>query len=105
MNTKKKNITITEVAEQAKTSISTVSRVFNDLPVSSDLRERIFKAAEKLSYVPNVFAQGIRGKKRGCYALILSKQKGAFENPWIQKIVFYILLACSEEGYHRALES
>ncbi len=104
MSAKKKNVTITEVAEQAKTSISTVSRVFNDLPVAFDLRERVLKTAEKLQYVPNVFAQGIRGKKRGCYALILSKEKGTLENPWTQKIIFYILQACSEEGYHLMLE-
>lgn len=103
MNTKKENTTIKEVAEEAKTSISTVSRVFNNLPVSSNLRESVLKTAENLQYVPNIFAQGIRGKKRGSLALIISK--GADEgNPWIKKMVFCLLQACSEEGYHLMLE-
>lgn len=103
MNTQKKDVTIKEVAEEVKTSISTVSRVFNNLPVSSNLRERVFKAAGKLDYVPNIFAQGIRGNKRGSLALIISKEVDE-GNPWVKKMVFHLLQACSEEGYHLMLE-
>lgn len=48
-----KKITITDVARKAGVSISTVSRVFNDtVPVSDELRTRVYQAADTLNYQP-----------------------------------------------------
>jgi LacI family transcriptional regulator len=50
----KKPITLLDVAQFAKTSPSTVSRIINgaDYPVSVELRERITHAAQFLNYIP-----------------------------------------------------
>lgn len=57
-----KKATINDVARAAGTSVTTVSRVMNnvDYPVSSELRERIKQAARALSYVPNTAAKNLR---------------------------------------------
>ncbi len=46
--------TLAQVAAFAKVGIGTVSRVFNDSPaVSSEMRQRVFAAAEELGYEPS----------------------------------------------------
>ncbi len=55
-------ITIQDIADQAKVSISTVSRVLNSTaPVADDTRERVLSVINKLGYKPNLFAQGLAG--------------------------------------------
>ncbi len=52
--------TIIDVARAAGVSYKTVSRVLNDEPhVTSELRERVTRAAKALNYHPNVLAQGL----------------------------------------------
>lgn len=52
--------TLKEVAEQANVSISTVSRVLNDLPgVSAPTRSRVLEAARRLGYTANMSARGL----------------------------------------------
>ena len=54
------SVTIQEVADLAKVSPKTVSRVINNEPrVRSHTRERILKAIEKLNYRPNLNARGL----------------------------------------------
>lgn len=50
-----KQATIRDVAEKAKVSLATVSRVLNDsaYPVSDELKQRVRDAAEQLQYIPN----------------------------------------------------
>lgn len=50
-----KQATIRDVAELAKVSLATVSRVLNDsaYPVSAELKQRVKEAAEQLQYIPN----------------------------------------------------
>lgn len=58
----KKSITIQDIAEQAKVSISTVSRVLNGTaPVADATRERILHIIAEKGYMPNLFAQGLAG--------------------------------------------
>lgn len=55
-------ITIQDIADQAKVSISTVSRVLNSTaPVADDTRERVLRVIDQLSYKPNLFAQRLAG--------------------------------------------
>ena len=57
-----KNITIHDIAEQARVSISTVSRVINGTaPVAEQTRERVLNVITRLGYKPNLFAQGLAG--------------------------------------------
>ena len=52
--------TLKDIAEQANVSISTASRVLNDLPgVSAATRARVLEAARKLGYSANMSARGL----------------------------------------------
>lgn len=58
------SVTIYDIAEQAKVSIATVSRVFNDHPrVASETRARVRAIAEELGYQPHVSAQSLARRK------------------------------------------
>ena len=53
--------TIKEVAERARVSVSTVSRVLNDYPfVSAAARERVTDAMQALDYRPDMAARSMR---------------------------------------------
>ena len=57
-----KQATIRDVAKLAGVSLATVSRVLNDAdyPVSSETKQRVKIAAERLDYIPNVAARSLR---------------------------------------------
>ncbi len=61
---KQSQVTIHDIASEARVSPSTVSRVLNgSAPVSVKKRTRVQQAIEKLDYRPNIIAQGLaRGK-------------------------------------------
>lgn len=53
-------VTIYDIAEQAKVSIATVSRVFSESPrVAPATRQRVHEIAESLGYRPHAMAQGL----------------------------------------------
>ena len=53
-------VTIRDVSERAKVSISTVSRVLNGtVPVAEQTRQRVLQAVKELDYRPNVFAPSL----------------------------------------------
>ncbi len=56
---------MSDVAERAQVSQSTVSRVLNDspspVPISEETRQRVLAAARELNYRPNPLARGLRG--------------------------------------------
>jgi LacI family transcriptional regulator len=56
----KKTITITDIAERANVSKSTVSRVINNTtPVHEEKREAVLQAMKELNFAPNIFARGL----------------------------------------------
>lgn len=57
-----KRITITDIAKLAGTSVTTVSRVLNDVnyPVSEELKKKVREAAEAVNYVPNPMARSLK---------------------------------------------
>jgi LacI family transcriptional regulator len=57
-------VTIQQVADLAKVSSKTVSRVINNEPlVRPETRERILRAIEELNYRPNLHARGLAGNR------------------------------------------
>jgi len=67
------NPTIRDVARISSVSISTVSRVINDLPgVKSGTREAVILAMDKLGFRPNQLARGLVGNKTYNIALAIS---------------------------------
>src|SRR6266571_3752626 len=67
------------VAQKARVSTSTVSRVLNELDVvKSSTRARVMKAAEELNYHPNLHARSLaRGKSR-ILGIIVSNMENPF---------------------------
>ena len=64
--------TIRDVAKAAGVSISTVSRAFNHyVDINGETKERIFEAARKLDYSPNISARNLSSKKRVNLGLII----------------------------------
>lgn len=56
-------VTIYDIADEARVSIATVSRVFNDHPrVSDSTRSRVFRVAEEMGYEPHTGAQSLARK-------------------------------------------
>ncbi len=71
--------TIRDVAERAKVSISTVSRVLNDTcNVRADKRERVLEAAAELGYTPNPAAQSLHSRQTGAIGILLPYVSGDF---------------------------
>ncbi|NIA15697.1 MAG: substrate-binding domain-containing protein [Nitrospiraceae bacterium] len=63
--------TLKDIAELVGLSISTVSRALKgDKEIAAATRERVGKAAERLSYQPNVFARGLSTKNTRILALL-----------------------------------
>lgn len=56
------SITIKDVAKDTGLSTATISKYLNRKPVSSENRKRIEESIERLHYVPNHAAQGLRSK-------------------------------------------
>ena len=58
------NATIRDVAQHARVSIKTVSRVINNVvTVKAETRERVMRAIRKLDYHPNPSARGLGGSR------------------------------------------
>lgn len=65
--------TIKDVAKAAGTSIGTVSRAFNGYhDINPDTKRRVFAAAEKLKYAPNINAKSLSSKVSKNMGLIVS---------------------------------
>lgn len=70
---KGKKIGIRDVARKAGVSITTVSRALNGYDdVSEKTKERVFKVAEELNYIPDVNARSLGGIAPTVMALLLS---------------------------------
>lgn len=72
----KKRITSQDVANLAGVSRTTVSFVLNDvkgLNISTETRQRVREAAEKLSYVPDARAQALASRRAKVIGLVMTR--------------------------------
>jgi LacI family transcriptional regulator len=85
MSTRKgKKVTIVDVAREAGTSYSTVSRVFsNSGKVAEETKERIIEVAERLGYVPNQQARSLVGGQTQVLGVLVP----GFDNGYVSSIV------------------
>ena len=68
----KQEITIYDVAREAKVSMATVSRVVNgNSNVRKETRDRVLEVIDRLHYQPNAVAQGLASKKTTTVGLIV----------------------------------
>lgn len=93
-------VRIEDVAEAAKVSMKTVSRVLNHEPnVSEETRRRVEAAVEKLQYRPNPSARVLAGRKSYLIAML-------YDNPssnYLMEVELGVLDACQARHYHMML--
>ena len=91
-----KTPTIRDVAQRAKVSLKTVSRVINNEPsVRANTRERVQRAIETLGYLPDLSARSLRSATS--YALGV-----VYDNPnayYVISVQNGVLSACREQGF------
>lgn len=104
-------VTIVDVAEKARVSVSTVSRVLKDEPnVSPEVRQRVKAIIEKLGYTPSMAARRMGGSKS--YLIIsLNDRRLTIENwrsgrgnDWLDQMLYGAMLTCEKAGYHFMFE-
>ena len=91
----KKPPSISDVAQAAGTSVSTVSRYLNKGYVSVDLESRIRTAIDKLNYVPSRFARALKESKNKEIALIVPD----IFNPFFTMIYDATQKYCEKNAY------
>ena len=99
---KDKRITMKDVAKEAGVSTATVSYVLNYSDterISHETRLRVFEAANKLNYVPNMAAKALSEKKSYLVGMIINKRARSKKSKDIQ---YYdladeirVILSCS----------
>lgn len=72
MATKKRTVTIQDVAKAAGVSVSTVSRVLNaKVDVANDTQERVLAIIDELGYTSNLAARSMRSRKKNLLGLVV----------------------------------
>ena len=74
-----KHVTIWDVADKAKVSVSTVSRAFNDkYDVKKETKELVLRVADELGYHPNPIAQKLAQRKTLNIGVVVPEFVNAF---------------------------
>jgi LacI family transcriptional regulator len=91
--------TLQDIANQTRTSISTVSRVLAGGPsarrISHATRQRVMEAARVAGYRPNLIARSLRTRKSHTIALLVSD----IANPWFGQMARLIEQSLHRHGY------
>ena len=94
--------TLAEVAQRARVSTATVSRVLNKTaPVRDATRKRVLDAARALNYYPNVHAQTLAGGRSYTLGMIVSN----LDNPFFLDIFRGLDEAAVRKGYDVFVEN
>lgn len=98
-------VTIEDIANEAKVSTATVSRVINDTKaVSPELKQRVLDAIERNRFKPNTFAKGLATDKSNIIGVIVSDVSNSVISTAIKGInsVFqkkgYTVMICESDG-------
>ena len=94
--------TISDVAQQAKVSIATVSRVLNGTTrVDEKTAKRVHNAISKLSFVPHTAARTLASQRTQMIGLILDEISRDFFSPLLRGIEY----ATREAGYDLLIQT
>lgn len=112
MASQKRRPTIVDIANRAKVSFKTVSRVLNEHPrVDPALRTRVLAAMAELDYRPNLAARSLAGRRGYSIALLIDRTElfsdqdaNSYFAPYLVDLQAGALLACREAGYHFFIE-
>ena len=92
---RKKRVSIDDVARRAKVSITTVSRVINNVPtVSEKNRRKVEEAIAHLKYNPNVSAQRLARGFNNSVGLVIPGYPGIFHSFYAIEIIRGVGHAC-----------
>ena len=100
-----KDITISEIAELAKVSKTTVSRVINKKPdVSPKTREKIEEIIRQYDFSPNAFASAILKKRSDTIAIIIPYDETyILFNPYYSDMIRGVSSEIKKYGYYLML--
>lgn len=86
--TGKEKVTITDIAQRADVSISTVSRVLRGTaPVTESKRKAVMAAVAELNYQPNVFARGLASGESMAMGVLTQNFGSPFYDAILQGVV------------------
>jgi LacI family transcriptional regulator len=93
---KMKKTTMKDIAAEAGVSITTVSKILNnvDMHISEATRERVLGLVQQYHYVPNEIAKGLRRKSSNMIGVITYD----IADPYVSKIVIGIESICKAKG-------
>ena len=104
--TRKRNVTIKDVAREIGLSITTVSRALGGYPdVGAESRKRVIAAAEQLGYRPNRNAQRLVTRRTHVLAWIQSDNDRIFVDPHFAEVMAGVLRAVRDAKYDVILSS
>ncbi|SDF03217.1 LacI family DNA-binding transcriptional regulator [Cellulophaga baltica] len=93
---KKTTVTLKNLALRLNLSVSTVSRALNNHPdISAHTIQRVKELAEKLNYVPNLFAKGFRSHRTHILGVIVPNISHLFTSTLLKGI----LVEAEQNGY------
>jgi LacI family transcriptional regulator len=91
--------TLVDIAREAHTSVSTVSRVLaggnGAKRISEATRQRVMEAAKRMGYRPNLVARSLRTRRSHTVALLVSD----IANPWFGQIASLVEQSLHRHGY------
>lgn len=92
-----KKATIMDIAKKVEVSKTTVSMVLNkkQISVSEETKNKIFKAAQELNYIPNGLARSLSTKKSNTIGFIIPD----IQNPFFSEIAKAIEIEAEKYGY------
>ncbi len=81
-------VTISEIAQLANVSVSTVSRALSNsnYPLKEETRNRILKLAEELGYKPNLVARSLQTNRSHLVGVIVDRMQSPFSPTTVQGI-------------------
>ena len=98
-----RNVTIKDIAREAKVSIATVSNVINNKGrVSEETRRLVQSLIDKYNYTPDLSARSLKNKHSHLISVVVPYlAKGEFEdNPYFWQVVSGIESGASSENFH-----
>ena len=96
------SVTIRDVAREARVSVATVSRAFNNSgPVFEETRRRVHEAALNLRYAPNGAARSLITSRTNTLGVLLPELYGEF----FSEVIRGIDQTARRKGYHLLISS
>ena len=103
---KRKAVSIKDVARESNASLTTVSLVLNnrDGRISRATRERVLSAVERLGYRPSRLAQSLQSQRSGFLGILVPQLRHAFADVYFGELISAIQETAAENDYKIILD-